>query len=67
VPSESGIPGVERTLATPIQLSTEKQKVPQRAPNVGEHSHEVLAEFGFDADSIADLEAAGVIATERRQ
>jgi crotonobetainyl-CoA:carnitine CoA-transferase CaiB-like acyl-CoA transferase len=67
VPSESGLPGVERTFATPIQLSTEKQKVPQRAPNVGEHSLEVLKEFGFDADSIADLEAAGVIATERRQ
>jgi crotonobetainyl-CoA:carnitine CoA-transferase CaiB-like acyl-CoA transferase len=62
VPYDSGVPGVERTFATPIQLSGEAQKAPHRAPRVGEHSREILREFGFDETAIRALEADGVIA-----
>ena len=31
------------------------------APILGEHTHEVLTEAGFDAAEIADLEAAGIV------
>jgi len=61
VPYETGLPGVERTLATPIRLSTEVQQMPRRAPAIGEHSREILAELGYDAAAIAALGADGVI------
>ena len=58
---DSGVPGVEQTFATPINLSTQEQRSPQRAPNVGQHTREVLLEFGFDAARIDALLAAGAI------
>jgi formyl-CoA transferase len=61
VPSNSGVPHVERTFATPISLSSETQKVPERAPNIGEHTFEVLQEFGLSSDHLDDLRAQGVI------
>lgn len=32
------------------------------APRLGQHTDEILAEHGYDADAIADLRAAGVVA-----
>jgi len=62
VTSASGVPGVERTLATPISLSGERQETPRRAPHIGEHSRAILTEYGYEADQIEALAAAGVIA-----
>jgi len=62
VPSASGVPGVERTFATPINLLGETQVVPQRAPGIGEHSRAVLVEAGYSAAEIDALEGSGVIA-----
>jgi crotonobetainyl-CoA:carnitine CoA-transferase CaiB-like acyl-CoA transferase len=61
VPFASEVPGVERTLATPIQLSDEEQVAPRRAPRIGEHSRGILADHGFSAEEIDGLAAAGVI------
>ncbi len=61
VPYDSGLPGVERTFATPIRMSSEEQNEPRRAPRVGEHSREILREFGFDEAAIQALVADGVI------
>jgi len=61
VPSESGVPGVERTLATPIRLSGETQIPPQRAPRIGEHSRAILTEHGFSSEEVAALMASGVV------
>ena len=61
VPFASGMPGVARTLATPIQLTDEPQVAPRRAPGIGEHSREVLTEYGFSAAEIEALASAGVI------
>ncbi len=64
IPFDSGLPGTEKTFASPINLSTQEQRAPSRAPNVGEHSREVLAEFGIDAATIDRLIAAGVVVQE---
>lgn len=63
VPSGSGMPGVERTFATPIKLEGETQVLPRRAPRIGEHSRNVLGEFGYTAAEIDALEASGIIGT----
>ena len=63
VPYDSGVPGVERTLSTPIAISGETQRTPSRAPDVGEHSADVLRSFGFDEAAIAALIDAGVVST----
>lgn len=64
VPFDSGKPGCERTFATPFKLSSEAQRPPQRAPEVGEHSREILEEYGLDADRIEALIEAGVVASQ---
>ncbi len=61
VPFNSGKPGADRTFATPFQLTDEAQRAPERAPDVGEHTDEILAEFGLDADRIQALRDGGVI------
>lgn len=61
VPSDSGVPGNERTFATPINVTGEAQQVPQRAPGIGEQTTEILTEFGFQATEIAELAANAVI------
>jgi formyl-CoA transferase len=61
VPFDSGVPGVERTFATPVQLTTSQQTAPRRAPKVGEHSRDVLSEFGYEAAAIDALIATGVV------
>lgn len=43
------IPGVERTGALPA------------APHSGQHSREILAEFGYGAEAIAELEQSGLV------
>lgn len=48
-------------LAFPIKMSGFEFRIERSAPGHGEHSREILAEAGFDADRIADLEAKGVI------
>lgn len=60
---DSGKPGCEKTLATPFQLSSEAQQKPRPAPELGEHSAEVLVEYGFDAGQIDTLRNLGVISS----
>jgi crotonobetainyl-CoA:carnitine CoA-transferase CaiB-like acyl-CoA transferase len=60
---ETGLPGVERTFATPIRLSAEGQQPPRRAPALGEHTEAVLREHGYDDADLAKLAEDGVIAT----
>ena len=51
-----------RTIGTPVKLSRTPGGVRHRAPVLGEHTDEVLAEAGFSADRLAALRAAGAIA-----
>jgi crotonobetainyl-CoA:carnitine CoA-transferase CaiB-like acyl-CoA transferase len=53
--------GPYTTVAPP--LSVEGERVPHRspAPELGEHSAEVLAEAGYEEGEVAELSAAGVV------
>ena len=61
VPFNSGKPGCDRTFATPFQLSSEAQQAPRRAPEIGEHSAEILREYGISDSRIASMRDAGII------
>ena len=61
VATDSEVPGNDRTFATPINLSGETQLTPRQGPEIGEHSEEILKEFGFGAGEIAALSNESVI------
>jgi crotonobetainyl-CoA:carnitine CoA-transferase CaiB-like acyl-CoA transferase len=45
-----------------VKLTRTPAQVRTPAPEKGQHTREVLAEFGYDAAAIADLQARGVVA-----
>ena len=47
------------TVANPLTIHQEPKVSPRRAPDLGEHSQEVLAELGYDAGQINALQASG--------
>jgi crotonobetainyl-CoA:carnitine CoA-transferase CaiB-like acyl-CoA transferase len=51
--------GATRALGLPIRLSASPGKVARPAPLLGQHTREVLAEFGFSASEIAALVDSG--------
>lgn len=48
-------------IRAPIRLSGSDKVGPARAPQVGEHSDAILAELGYDAQTISALRAAKII------
>ena len=57
-------PGLPRTAPvadTPIRLSATPGGIRSRAPKLGEHTEEVLAEIGYDARAVSRLREAGVV------
>jgi crotonobetainyl-CoA:carnitine CoA-transferase CaiB-like acyl-CoA transferase len=54
--------GRTRALGLPIKLSRTPGKVTRPAPTFGQHTREVLAEFGFSRVEIDDLYAANAVA-----
>ena len=50
-----------RVLTHPINATNAQPVIPKRAPRLGEHSAEILAELGYDAEAIAALAEDGVI------
>jgi len=53
--------GSLKTLGSPIKLSATPPDVGRRAPLLGEHTDEILAEAGFGKDDIAALRLSGAI------
>ena len=53
--TEHPVLGRLRTLGSPIKLSETPADATRRAPLLGEHTREVLAEFGFSEGEIAEL------------
>ncbi|PAL19434.1 CaiB/BaiF CoA-transferase family protein [Sphingopyxis sp. GW247-27LB] len=56
-----GTPAPAPVIRAPVQLSASAKVPPTRAPQVGEHSDAILAELGYDAETISALRAAGII------
>jgi crotonobetainyl-CoA:carnitine CoA-transferase CaiB-like acyl-CoA transferase len=52
-----------RTVDSPLYVHGENKRTPQRAPAVGQHSLAILEEFGVDAETAGELQAAGIIGT----
>ncbi|SVD19852.1 uncharacterized protein METZ01_LOCUS372706, partial [marine metagenome] len=53
--------GATQMLGQPMTLSRTPSKLARRPPERGEHTAEVLTEFGFSADEIEDLVGRNVI------
>lgn len=49
------------TINSPIWVKDSKKIAPRKAPDVGQHSDEILGEAGFDAAEIAKLRSGGVV------
>ena len=53
--------GSLKTLGSPIKLSATPPDVGRRAPLLGEHTDEILAEAGFGKDDVAALRRSGAV------
>jgi crotonobetainyl-CoA:carnitine CoA-transferase CaiB-like acyl-CoA transferase len=56
-----GLPRSAPVADTPVRLSSTPGGIRHRAPLLGEHTAEVLAELGYDAEALAALTEAGVV------
>ncbi len=57
---DGGTPGLY-TVMSPIRVAGEAQATPTRAPDLGDHTDEVLRAIGYDAAAIRRLRDLGVI------
>ena len=57
----TAIPDMPRTLSNPIRLGFAEQQVAHPAPELGEHSDQVLAEAGLSSAEIAELRRLGAV------
>jgi len=51
--------GTVRVVAPAVKMSETPARIERPAPLVGQHGREILAEFGFSRDAIAELEQSG--------
>ncbi|MBW8706449.1 E-cinnamoyl-CoA:R-phenyllactate CoA transferase [Streptomyces sp. MBT84] len=65
VPLE-GVSDLKETISSPINLRGVPKVAAKRAPDLGEHNDEVLAELGFSPAEIAELRTQGAIPTPPR-
>src|SRR6516165_4219321 len=61
VPLEGAGGKLTSTISSPIQVHGVTKVPARRAPNLGEHTDEVLQELGFDAKGIEGLRASGAM------
>ena len=57
---------LSETISSPIAVHDVDKVAAQRAPELGEHTDEVLAELGFTPGEIDDFEVRGVVASKHR-
>jgi crotonobetainyl-CoA:carnitine CoA-transferase CaiB-like acyl-CoA transferase len=54
--------GASYTVSSPIQVDGVAKEEPRRAPNLGEHTCEVLGDLGFSNEEVNALRASGAVA-----
>jgi len=62
VPIADGSATPRFTINSPITIKETRKEPPRPAPDLGQHSDEVLHELGFDAAAIEALHASGTVA-----
>jgi formyl-CoA transferase len=62
-PAIDGDPDGRRTIDSPIHFDGVTKRPPGRAPEIGEHSVEILTELGYGAERIESLCGSGVVRT----
>ncbi len=63
VPVAAG--GEFAAIGHPVKYSSASTEIRRGAPLIGEHTSEVLAEYGFTVDEIADLQADGALGADK--
>ena len=61
VPLDGAGGNLKSTISSPIQVHGITKVPAKRAPELGEHSEEILKELGFDAKEIEGFRASGTI------
>jgi crotonobetainyl-CoA:carnitine CoA-transferase CaiB-like acyl-CoA transferase len=56
-----GLPRPAPVADMPVRLSETPGGIRHRAPVLGEHTEEVLAEIGYDDEAVAGLREGGVV------
>lgn len=56
-----GATGPVPVVAPPVSLSRTPPTIRQRAPTIGEHTHEILTELGYASEAIAELKRRGIV------
>ncbi len=51
----------DKTIGSPVFMRGQEKTEPGPAPDVGQHSDEVLAEFGYNAEDIRRMRATGAV------
>lgn len=64
---DDGEGAITRHIGVPVKLSRTPAAVARRAPQLGEHNAEVLADYGFTRDEINTLRDSGAIAAVATQ
>jgi len=63
VPLEGAGKKLTSTISSPIQIHDISKVAARRAPDIGEHTDEVLRELGFSSNEIARLHGSGTVAS----
>ena len=58
---EHPVAGVTRHIGIPLKLSATPGSIRKPSPTLGQHTDEVLAEYGFGPGEVADLRDAGAV------
>jgi formyl-CoA transferase len=61
VPIADGRPSPRYTVNSPVTIKEAPKVAPRVAPDLGEHTQQVLHDLGFNADQIVALQANGAL------
>ena len=58
---EHPVAGVTKHIGIPLKLSATPGSIRKPSPTLGQHTGDVLAEYGFSVDEVADLRGTGAV------